>query len=262
MVFSVVAAVALLGLAASPPSAEASAFAIHLTAESDGGGELHGAPPPSTAFEFGGLSMSRRIPPLRLGDLTEDLGGPPLGSIATAPTTVAATIQQIITEAKSVAGPASSISRALGSPMGGVQVGDRIANLNLGNGEYLTVSETVGQSLIINTPSGSQSTDGGGDVNGATVPSEVATVGVLPDVTTAPGNGPNNSPSVVSDALLPDLLGGIISSPDDPDETTGSLPGTGIGPSQELASAPEPGSLILLGSGLAVAAQWLRRRKR
>jgi hypothetical protein len=139
--------------------------------------------------------------------------------------------------------------------MGSVSVGDRIANLNLGNNEYLTVSETVGQSLISNTPSGSQSTDGGGDVNGATVPSEVATVGVLPDVTTAPGNAPN----IVSDVLLPDLLGGIISSPD---EATGSLPGTGIGPSQELASVPEPGSLILLGSGLAVAAQWLRRRKR
>jgi len=89
--------------------------------------------------------------------------------------------------------------------------------LAVGGGEFLTVSGTVGASILRSEA----------------------------------GESP------VVDAVLPSIGGGLVSVPDG---TGGNL---ALGPSADPPDlAPEPGSLLLFGSGLTIVAQWMRRRKR
>ena len=60
--------------------------------------------------------------------------------------------------------------------------------------------------------------------------------------------------NLLADAVIPTLADGLISPP----TTTSSS--SNVVNNLAAVTVPEPGSLILFGSGLALAARWLRRR--
>ncbi|GAC1466083.1 MAG: hypothetical protein PVSMB1_15560 [Gemmatimonadaceae bacterium] len=148
-----------------------------------------------------------------------------------------------------------------------------IANLNLGNGEYLAVSETVAQSLIGNDPGGFPATNRDDEqvVGSSGFPAvDVGNNSTNSDNIVANGSG-SDSPNTGNDdvevtptieAIVPEIAVDIVSSPG---ESTGTSPGDGVSalpPSVALDPVPEPAGLLLLSSGLAIGAQFLRRRKR
>jgi hypothetical protein len=167
-------------------------------------------------------------------------------------------------------------------------------NLNLGSGDYLTVSGPVADSILIASPilgspevppaKGAPTTAPPGDAPHAapshasddspqnTGPSVPTTSGV-PDVvntvtdptptptptqTLTPTPTPTETDDIIS-AVLPDLVEDIVSPVGEiHGDLLGDPPG-GPSPIVALESVPEPGTLLLLASGIAVLAQRARR---
>jgi hypothetical protein len=159
-------------------------------------------------------------------------------------------------------------------------------NLNLGSGDYLTVSGPVADSILIASPilgvpevppakgappiappgDAPHDAPGGtpGDSPQNTGPS-VPDTSRVPDVVntiTDPSPTPTPPPTETDDIIsvvLPDLVDDIVSPVGEiHGDLLGDPPG-GPSPIVALESVPEPGTLLLLASGIAVLAQRARR---
>ena len=146
---------------------------------------------------------------------------------------------------------------------------EAIAHLDLGHGEYLAVSAPVGQSLIGSVSRRAPVTAAGEAqvlaLFGFSDPAvernpansgHLGTAGTPGSSVSARGNAPL---SALAQTILSSTALDLVSSPGvgiaGPSDTTSS------GPSVAATAVPEAGSLVLFGSGLALAAQFLRRRK-
>jgi hypothetical protein len=267
----VTVAVAVLMVSVAPRSSEASPFVINLlTSSSSGGGSSHGAIGAGIPG-FGGSGSSGSMPMLTLGARGLGLGagigsnGGPKGFGADS---VARELQQIVTEARSVGATgfrgASSSQGSPGSPGHGSANGSGITTLNLGDGEYLTVSETVGESLVSSLHQSDESTTDvgnnvGGNTHGDATGGSGGSGGNSPNLGDSHTDSGKDDDAAVIQAVLPEIATDILFATD---EISGSSGGESNDVSQlEIVSTPEPGSLLLLGSGLAVAARWMRGRK-
>jgi hypothetical protein len=134
-----------------------------------------------------------------------------------------------------------------------------IANLNLGNGEYLAVSETVAHSLIGDVPGDSSVTNGNDEhVIGA---SGFPEVGVEKNLVNPDGNTDVKVTTTI-ETILPDIARDIVFSSDETTGTSSNGAVNALSPSVAVDAVPEPAGLLLLSSGLAIATRFLHRRKR
>jgi hypothetical protein len=263
--FAVTLTVAVLMWGAAPRRSEASAFVINVLTSSSSGGHSRGGA--GDGIPGGGGGAGGGFPTLTLGGPA--IGGA-IGKGAVKPSTpqeVAAAVQQLVSEAQSAAptGPLGAMFPS-GQTSGAPGAAPGLAHLNLGGDDYLTVSGAVGQSLSDNL---NQGNGHGSDIG--TAPTGPAMNGAGDVVagnggsgTSSPGSdnsgtGSGNAPPRDLNSVLPEVSTGILLSIDE----TGALNGSGSNSiSQvEIAATPEPGSLLLFGSGLAFVAYWIRGRK-
>jgi hypothetical protein len=274
---SLVAALAVAFISiASPRSAEASAFMIDLLIASSGDGGGGGASGSGGSSDVGsgvfglGTHGLAGMPNIRLGGV-QQTGGASLQTKNIVEPTVQTgepheTLNQ--TPLAGAAGSAlssSAVASALTSSTYTAITDSSIANLNLGNGDYLAVSEAVAPSFTDNLSANLPIAAGSTGVSGGTNPSNHDTTGAsgalgYPGNSDHAGNAEPNA-NVGIAAILPDIATGIVASTS---EITGPLSGTDANGASVVAvdAVPEPGSLLLLGSGLAVGARLVRRRKR
>ena len=156
-----------------------------------------------------------------------------------------------------------TLTAAVQSSVASLATPGNLSHLELGNGETLSVSREVVDS-IVSSVSGSAATTSEGAAN-AVEPSQPHTDAVLNDVTRS-GDAPINGgiqgslesiapAEIVTDAFT-DIVSGIVATPSGIADPSLSLIAA-----DDPIPAPEPATLILFGSGLALAAHQLRRRR-
>jgi len=129
-----------------------------------------------------------------------------------------------------------------------------IAFFDLGDGEYLAVSREVADALGSGVPADSSLS--GGDRGSFQLPTVEASHGpthtVLNDVTDTTTN--------ILDGVLANLSSGLIYSPSGAGNALADAAAQGLAPAaDQSAQNPEPATLILLASALAITARRLRR---
>jgi hypothetical protein len=265
----VVLACALLGFA---PRTEASPFVINLlsSGSSGGAGGSSNGSSNNTGMSHLGLNVGGV-----LGQASNSSGVSSGSGVSPAGQ---ANLNVGMALAAPASGSVASLVAAVKSAVGGTAVSGSLARLDVGNGEYLSVSGAVSETLVSSVSPGLSSTSDGvssthAGVDGAFAPSQPATVSVANDVTNG-GNGaqnqaPNDSYAFQSSlenasindsvkAALGDIASGIISSPV---EITNSSLGGASAVAEDPVHAPEPATLVLLASALAFAAHRLRRSR-
>jgi len=276
--FLVILASALLGFAAR---AEASPFTLTLLGSGSGGGG--GARAASTGG-WSGYPLGLNLGGLR-GPLSSGSGSRTTNSSTTNTPTILAPSQSLASDTAGTT--VQSLTAVVRSSVASLPVSGSLAQLALGQGETLSVSKPVLDSMV-NTISGSTSATSGGASN-AVQPSQPHTDSVANEVTRGDGSGgapashgdaaqdshafPNGgSPldaginggipgSVVPDEMVQsvftDIVSGIVSSAT---EKMNSSLGD-VGAAEDPISAPEPATLVLVASALTLSARRLRRRR-
>jgi len=271
------------------PRAEASPFLLNLVASESGGGNGGRSEGTGGAARLGLRPDAWRVP----GPVYAATG---LGLRLPVKTSADTTLSSAVTS-----GIRPDLIASLKSTIGASATFGPLTQLDLGHGAYLSVSGPVGDSLVdvlssaVATPPGVSTdtdlsnspglptTNGGGSQSNVSSPAATQTVvnGVMnTNQADLSSNNPavhggSNSASSTVDALqsspehdvtnetvraiLADITSGIISSAA---ENAHRVAGDGVGVTvDEPVHAPEPATLILLASGLALAARQLRRRR-
>ncbi len=258
--FFVILACAIFGFA---PGAAASPFLLDLVSSGSsggGGGHAHistGYVSPSH------LGLSLGAP---MGQLSSTGGSRITEST---PTTILSSPSSFTSGA--AGSTVETLTAAVQSSVASLATPGNLSHLELGNGETLSVSREVVDS-IVSAVSGSAATASEGAAN-AIEPSQPHTDGVLNDVTrSGPGDAPRviDAPinggiqgslesiapaEIVTDAFT-DIVSGIVATPSGIAD-----PSLSVIAADDPIPAPEPATLILFGSGLALAAHQLRRRR-
>jgi hypothetical protein len=235
----------LVFVLASAAISEASPFELKLSGSSGGGSGGSGGYGGSGGVGGGGGGFGSAgswggMKPLTIGKDTalESVRG---AAMASTP------LDQVISDsiASLPPSPASPAAGGLGGNISVLEISGNastapVATLDMGDGNQLPVSPGVAQSLQ--------------DAIRQSTTAESATMSVGPTGTTGEGTVGNASPVVGS--MLPFLLENIVTYPG---QNGDSLSATG----SEIAEAsmPEPGSLLLLATGLAAAGMRMRRKK-
>lgn len=178
-------------------------------------------------------------------------------------------------------GGALSLIPAIKRALAGADVFGPTAFLDLGDGDYLAVSTDVAESLGRGVPADSSLSDGhrGSDQPPSVTPSQAPTHTVANDVTDGGNDGRSGIPlgpvdpagtlprgsngSGTNDLIggvLADVSSGLIYSPPQVAISLAEAAAKGLVPAAEApAQNPEPATLVLLASALAIAARRLRR---
>ena len=144
------------------------------------------------------------------------------------------------------------------------------AFLDLGDGEYLAVSSEVADSLGSGVPADSSLS--GGDRGSFQLPTVEPSHGPTPTVLNSPtveaSHGPTHTvlndvtdtTNNILDGVLANLSSGLIYSPPGAGNALADAAAKGLAPAaDQSAQNPEPATLILLASALAITARRLRR---
>jgi hypothetical protein len=274
--FLVILASALLGFATS---AEASPFTLTLLGSGSsggGGGRAVGTSSGGSGSPLG-LSLGGSVAPRSTSS-----GSRMADPSTTTPATMLAPSESFASDTAGTT--VQSLTAVVRSSVASLPASGSLAQLALGNGETLSVSGTVVDS-IVNSVSGSSPATSGGAPN-TIEPSQPHTGGVLNDVISggAPasngdaaqgshalpgaGNSPvdagNNGgipgssvPDEMVQSVFTDVVSGIVSSP-----TAMTKPSLGdVGAAADPISAAEPTTLVLVASALTLSARRLRRRR-
>jgi hypothetical protein len=262
---------------ASASLAEASPFLINVVQSSGGGGRRSSTAsiPSVDGFSgigsFGMLSLGLKAKPNSSAKNGTGATIAPVGDSQ-------GTGSSFITPKRFVAPPFIEPTGA--SLLNGTVVSSPIANLDLGNDDYISVSSNVVGSLLNPPPAFLGSSGSGSPALGPDAPTRLtdpATGTVVNDITNGKGtnsvgNGVSTNGNGTSDggganeeilnSVIPDVAAGLISSPGDTTNPLFASSFVSLGPLAPPADpAPEPGSLALLGSGLVLSAATLRGRK-
>ena len=180
-------------------------------------------------------------------------------------------------------GGALSLIPAIKRALAAADVFGPTAFLDLGDGEYLAVSSDVAESLARGVAVDSSRADGhsGSGQAPSVVPSHVPTQTVLNDVTGGGDDGrsglrlgPNDPAGALPlgsngawgnnmiAGVVSDVSSGLVYSPPEAGFSLADAAAKGLAPAAEApAHTPEPATLILLASALAITARRLRRPK-
>ena len=264
--FLVILASALLGFATR---AEASPFTLTLLGSGSGGGG--GSRPAGTASGGSGSPLGLNLGGLA-GPRSSSSGSRMTNPSTTNLTTMLAPFQSLASDTAGTT--VQGLTAAVRSGVASLPASGSLAHLALGDGETLSVSGPVVDS-IVNSVSGSNPVTSGGAPN-TVEPSQPHTDGVVNDVIRGEGSGalPNGGDSTVDaginggipgrsvpdemvESVFTDVVSGIVSSPT---EITNPSLGDVVAAADPI-SAAEPATLVLMASALTLGARRLRRRR-
>ena len=243
--FFVILACAIFGFA---PGAAASPFLLDLVGSgSSGGGGGHANI--STGYVSPShLGLSLGAPMGRLSSTG--------GSRITEPTPTTILSSPSSFTSGAAGSTVQTLTAAVQSSVASLATPGNLSHLELGNGETLSVSREVVDS-IVSSVSGSAATASEGAAN-AVEPSQPHTDAVLNDVTRSgiQGSPESIAPDEIVTAAFTDIVSGIVATPSGIAD-----PSLSVIAADDPIPAPEPATLILFGSGLALVARQLRRRR-